>query len=133
MIDIIELKNESKHAVGFKNNFYKLKICYTDTLNDVCYSFYDWKNKVDLMNPNRLCSKIIEMEILNQSIELGSTDVLVKKKGVEFIFENYGSLMTFVRKYNNTYRKGFTPFFVKVIYKKQTSKKNILSLDYKFF
>ena len=123
MIDIIELKNESKHAVGFKNNFYRLQICYTDNLNDVCYSFYDWKNKVDLMNTDRLCSKIIKIEIPNEN----------KKKGIELTFENYGNLLSFARKYNDTYRKGFTPFFLKIIYRKQTREKTILSLDYKFF
>ena len=143
MIDITELKNESKHAVGFKNNFYKLKICYPNVLNDVKYSFYSWKSKVDLMNNNRLCSKTIEMEILSDykntssSDEIendsGSQSIIRKRKGIEFIFDNYSGLMSFVRKYNDTYRKGYTPFFLKVIYKKQTSDKTLLSLDYKFF
>ena len=134
MIDITELKNESKHAVGFKNNFYKLKICYPNILNDVKYSFYSWKSKVDLMNSNRLCSKTIEMEILSDDeTENGIEPSIRKRKGIEFIFDNYSSLMSFVRKYNDTYRKGYTPFFLKVIYKKQTSDKTLLSLDYKFF
>jgi hypothetical protein len=134
MIDITELKNESKHAVGFKNNFYKLKICYPNVLNDVKYSFYSWKSKVDLMNSNRLCSKTIEMEILSDDeTENGIESSIRKRKGIEFIFDNYSGLMSFVRKYNDTYRKGYTPFFLKVIYKKQTSDKTLLSLDYKFF
>ena len=131
MIDLTELKNETKHAVGFKNNFYRLRICYPDILNDVKYSFYSWKSKVDLMNNIRLCSKTIEMKILSE--DENNLNEIRKRKGIEYMFDNYSSLMSFVRKYNDTYRKGFTPFFIKVIFKKQTSDKTLLSLDYNFF
>lgn len=129
MIDLTELKSETKHAVGFKNNFYNLRICYPDILNNVRYSFYSWKSKVDLMNSNRLCSKTIEMEILTKE----ENNEMCKKKGIEFMFDTYSSLISFVKKYNDTYREGFTPFFVKIIYKKQTRNKTLLSLDYNFF
>ena len=38
MIDLLELKSETKHAVGFKNNFYKIRICYSKFLNNINYS-----------------------------------------------------------------------------------------------
>ena len=120
MIDLLELKSETKHAVGFKNNFYKIRICYSKFLNNINYSLYDWKNKIDLINTNRFCTTLIELQIPKEG----------KKKAVEIIFENYGFLMSFVKKYNEVFTSGYTPFFIKVIYKKPTNEKYTRLLNY---
>jgi hypothetical protein len=106
MIDSLFLKNETKYAIGYKNYFYKVILYHSKQLNDIYYSFGDWKNKIDLINPNRTAST----KIYNKN----------EGKGVEIMFDRYENLSSFVRKYNLIFSTGETKICIKVIYKRQT-------------